>query len=318
VQVAPSANHSANHSWADDVPLAMIRLRTVETDADRERWRQVRLGIVPNERAASVEEMRRAARPDRLLLFAERDGEVVGSGTAGPSDLAGAGYVVPRVLPGVRRQGIGTVLLHRLAEHVSGLGFGIASAGVDDPDSLAFAERFGFAEVDRQVEQVRPIGAEPVPVLPDGVRIVSVAERPELWRVTYERVALEAFEDFAVTAPMHASLEQWETDWINEPASMFVALAGDEVIGTSGLMLDTDQPERAELALTAVRREWRRRGVASALKRWTHAWAARNGISEVYTWTQCGNEDMRRLNTHLGYTTRTESISLRAPLPLSR
>jgi mycothiol synthase len=70
------------------------------------------------------------------------------------------------------------------------------------------------------------------------------------------------------------------------------------------------------LALTAIRREWRHRGVASALKRWTHAWAADNAITEVYTWTQRGNENMRRLNTYLGYTTRTESISLRAPLPL--
>jgi hypothetical protein len=39
---------------------------------------------------------------------------------------------------------------------------------------------------------------------------------------------------------------------------MFVALAGDELIGTSGLMLDSDEPNRAELALTAVRREHRR------------------------------------------------------------
>ena len=52
------------------------------------------------------------------------------------------------------------------------------------------------------------------------------------------------------------------------------------------------------------------------LKRWTHAWAADHGIRELYTWTQRGNDDMRRLNTHLGYQTRTESISLRAALPL--
>ena len=37
-------------------------------------------------------------------------------------------------------------------------------------------------------------------------------------------------------------------------------------------------------------------------------WAAQNGLTEVYTWTQRGNADMRRLNEHLGFVTRTESI----------
>jgi GNAT superfamily N-acetyltransferase len=119
-------------------------------------------------------------------------------------------------------------------------------------------------------------------------------------------------------APLEASIEEWERDWISAPQAMFVAVADGQVIGCAGLMLDTDRPERAENALTAVRREWRGRGVAAALKRTTLAWAAANGIDEVYTWTQRGNDDMRRLNEHLGYVTRTESISVRAPLPLAR
>ena len=297
----------------------MITLRVVEDDADLERWRQVRLAILPGERAPSIEEMRRGARPDQLYLLAEFDGELAGSGLAGQSNLAGRGFVVPRVLAQWRRRGIGTELLFRLAEHVERLGFPHAGAEVDDKESLAFAERFGFTEVDRQVEQVRPIAAdEPEPAVPDSVEIISVAQRPEIWPVVYERVALQAFEDFAVSSPMHASLEQWEAEWITDPASMFVALADGEPIGTAGLMVDDDLPHRAELALTAVRREWRGRGIASTLKRWTHAWGARHGITEVYTWTQRGNENMRRLNTHLGYTTRTESINVRAGLPLSR
>lgn len=297
----------------------MITLSVVRTDDELERWRQIRIAVVPYERAQTVEEMRRGTRPNELRLLAELDGELVGSGVAGPSDLAGRGFVAPRVLKHARRRGVGTELLFRLAEHVESIGFKLAGADVDDRDSLAFAERYGFAEVDRQVEQVRPITDQDIaPTPPDGVEIVSVAERPGIWPVVYQQVALEAFEDFAVTSAMHATAEQWESDWINDPAAMFVALHDGNPIGTSGLMLDDDVPHRAELALTAVRREWRGRGVASTLKRWTHAWAARNGITEVYTWTQRGNEDMRRLNTHLGYTTRTESISTRASLPLSR
>jgi GNAT superfamily N-acetyltransferase len=279
----------------------VITLRVVaDDDHDLEQWRQVRIAVLPHERAASVEEMRRSARPDQLRLLAERDGAVVGSGIAGPSDLAGAGFIAPRVIAPARRQGVGTALLFRLAEHIHGLGFGVARAAVDDKESVKFAERFGFAEVDRQVEQIRPIGDDPYPDLPAGIEIVAVADRPGIWATVYERVAVEALQDFAVTSAMSTTPEQWQTDWINAPEATFVALAGDEVIGTSGLMLDADQPERAELALTAVRREWRGRGVASTLKRWTHAWAAEHGITEVYTWTQRGNENMRRLNTHLG------------------
>ena len=34
-----------------------------------------------------------------------------------------------------------------------------------------------------------------------------------------------------------------------DPAAMFVAVAGNEVIGVAGLMLDSDRPERAEVVL---------------------------------------------------------------------
>src|SRR5262249_27162053 len=116
---------------------------------------------------------------------------------------------------------------------------------------------------------------------------------------------------------LEVSPEQWQRDWITDPDAMFVALAGDEVIGCAGLMPDPDQPHRAEHALTAIRRDWRRRGVASALKRITLHWAATHGFLEVSPWTRRGNDDTRALNTHLGSLTRTESISVRAPLPLA-
>jgi RimJ/RimL family protein N-acetyltransferase len=96
---------------------------------------------------------------------------------------------------------------------------------------------------------------------------------------------------------------------------MFLALYGDEVIGCAGLNRDTDRPERAENALTAVRRTWRGRGIASHLKRRTLHWAALNGLEEIYTWTQVGNSSMLRLNEHLGYVTTRNSITVSRTLP---
>ena len=48
----------------------------------------------------------------------------------------------------------------------------------------------------------------------------------------------------------------------------------------------------------------------------TLAFAAANGVAEIYTWTQTGNEGMRALNERLGYVYRGVSITVRADLPI--
>ena len=88
------------------------------------------------------------------------------------------------------------------------------------------------------------------------------------------------------------------------------------MIGCAGLHRDTDQPERAENALTAVRRDWRGQGVAAHLKRLTLQWAAAHAVRELYTWTQVRNSPMLRLNEHLGYVVGHTSITVTRGLPL--
>jgi mycothiol synthase len=83
-----------------------------------------------------------------------------------------------------------------------------------------------------------------------------------------------------------------------------------------GVDRDTDRPERGENALTAVRRAWRGRGIASHLKRLTLQWAAAQGLREIYTWTQAGNIRMLRLNEHLGYINGQVNITVSRSLPL--
>lgn len=221
------------------------------------------------------------------------------------------------MLPWARRRGVGTALLLELAKRAMQVGFEEAGTNVDDPGSFTFAERFGYREVGRQIEQVLEIGAvPPAPANPpNGVEIVTVADRPELWRQAYDPLALQAFADMALDRPLPATLEQWERDRLAWPEATFLALANGAIIGTAGLQRDADQPERAENALTAVLRSWRGRGIASALKRTTLAFAAANGIREVYTWTQLGNAHMRGLNDRLGYVERDVSISVRDALP---
>ncbi|TCC23052.1 GNAT family N-acetyltransferase [Kribbella speibonae] len=292
-------------------------IRTAITDADYEAWRAVRIAVLPYERCPTLAELRELDRPGRLVVLAEVGGEVVGSGMADRSGDGEREALMPRVHPDFRRRGVGTALLRVLAEHAVAQGYDMAGASVDDEESRLFAERFGFKEANREVEQVRQIGDEPWPAPPTEYTILSVAERPELWAAAYHQVALPTFPDMDHPSALKVSADEWEKEWINDPAAMFVAVAGDQAIGVAGLMLDSDRPERAEVAYTAVRREWRGKSVAATLKRTSMAWAADHGITEIYTWTQRGNDAMRRLNEHLGFTYGITSISLRASLPLS-
>ena len=291
----------------------MIELRAAETDDDLELWRSVRIAVLPNERTASVAELRSGG---SFMLLAFRDGELAGSGSASKSDIGG-GAVTPRVLPAHRRQGVGTALLQQLAWHAEERGYDEVGSMVDDPGSLAFAQRFGFSETGRQVEQVRPVGPdEPWPAVPDGLEVVTVADRPDLLPRLYHELALQAFEDMPTPRKVEITLEEWKAEWLNWPEATFIALAGDEVVGMAGLNFDADQPDRAENTLTAVRRDRRGRGLARMLKETATAWASAHGIREIYTWTQTGNENMRAVNERLGFFTRDMSISVRRALPL--
>jgi mycothiol synthase len=294
-------------------------IRPVETDRDLEAYVAVANAAVPDDIPWNAEKMRerRDRDPRRLYLLAELDGDLVAVGFAGPSDNADRGFVAPRVLPRARRRGIGTALLVRLADHLESLGFETAGAHVDgnDEGSLAFADRFGFEETDRQVEQVRTLGEEPPAQPPPGVTFVTIAERPELLREAHP-LGLQGWADMATTEPVSISLDDWLADEATFPEGSFVALADGEIVGYSGLCRLGDDTTVAEDGLTVVRADWRRRGLATALKRAELAWAAANGIREVITWTQRGNDAMRVANERLGYVYRQVSVNMRGPIPL--
>ena len=298
-----------------------VQVRPVATDADLEAYVAVANAAVPDDIPWNVEKLRerREREPRRLYLLAEHAGEPVAVGFAAPSDNADRGFVAPRVLPAARRRGIGSALLVRLADHLEQLGFEAAGAHVDGNDcgSIAFAERFGFEEADRQVEQVRTLGDEPPAEPPPGVTFVTLSERPELLREAYP-LGVAGWADMATTEPVTISLDDWLADEATFPEGSFVAVADGDIVGYSGLCRLGDAPNLAEDGLTVVRSDWRRRGLATALKRAELAWAAANGIEEIVTWTQRGNDAMRAANEQLGYVYRSVSVNMRGPIPLPR
>src|SRR4030095_13229409 len=95
------------------------------------------------------------------------------------------------------------------------------------------------------------------------------------------------------------------------PGGSIVALADGEGVGYAGLIAWNCDAARREDARSVSGRAWRGRGLAAAMKRRQLAWAAENGLRELVTWTQLGNEAMQHINVGLGYRTRSMSRTVR-------
>jgi mycothiol synthase len=295
----------------------MIALRVVTTPDDLVVWADVKSRVVPNE-PVTAEQLAATDEPGRLLLLAERDGAVAGCGIASPSSFGGRVFVAARVLPEHRRRGVGTELVRALLEHGRALGRDGLTGFVDADDeaSIAFARGLGLDEVDYQLEQVREVSeGEPPPRLPDGLELEPLTgRRAELLEAVWP-VAQQGYEDMPLPGPITVPLATWLRDEATRPDGSFVAYEDGEVVGYAGLGEHANGPATAEHGLTVVRRDRRRRGIARALKRTQLHWASSNGVVELVTWTQRGNEAMQALNVDLGYRNRVRVLTMQGPMP---
>ena len=112
------------------------------------------------------------------------------------------------------------------------------------------------------------------------MRIVSRVEEPDLLEEMYA-IGVQADEDIPGSDGV-MTFEQWRASEIDKPSRRpelcFIALAGSEVVGYAALMVFGDE---AHHGLTATRRDWRRRGVATALKRAEIAAAKKAGFKRL-------------------------------------
>jgi GNAT superfamily N-acetyltransferase len=293
----------------------MIELRVVSTPADLEAWVGVKNTVVPNE-PVTVEQLVATDEPGRLLLLAELDGSLAGSGIAAPSSFGNRAFLAARVLPDRRRCGVGSALVDALAEHGRELGRSGVNAFVDaaDEGSIAFAARLGLREVDYQLEQARIVGTEPVPELPEGIAVDSLAGRREELLEAAWPVAQQGYEELPLPGEVAYSLAIWLRDEATYPGGSFVAYDGCELVGYAGLIERAEGPATAEHGLTVVRRDQRGRGIARALKRSQLHWASTHGVNRLVTWTQKGNEAMQALNASLGYENRSRVLTMQGAL----
>jgi GNAT superfamily N-acetyltransferase len=265
----------------------------------------------------------KASLADHLDLLAQLEGLPVGSAVAAiQPQQPDRVFALVTVLAEHRRLGVATAIYEAISAWARERDLDSIEVPVldNDPESLAFAERRGFVEERREKGVVLELAEiEPPPVEPpDGVEIVTWAERPELARGMYE-VALEAYPD--IPGFEDDKIELFE-DWLahdmqgsgDKPEATFVALADDEVVGYAKFSLTAAQPTTAHHDLTGVKRAWRGRGVARALKATQIGWAKASGYRELRTRNDERNAPIRRLNERFGYEPGIGRIHLRGPL----
>lgn len=275
-------------------------------------------------RAVSMDEVdsfKRSVRTHADLL-AFLDGKAVGSGFVAihPARPAVA-HLELTVRVADRRRGAGTALYRAVSGWCAEQGLDTIDARMesDDEASLEYARGRGFTEIERYGRMVLELAGLDLPAAnpPDGIEIITWAERPDLARGIYD-VAVEAYAD--MPGDETDEMEPYE-DWLAHdmqgsgdlPEATFLALAATEVVGYAKFGLTAAQPTVLFHDTTGVKRAWRGRGVAGALKRAQIAWAQERGYERLITGNEVRNEPIRRLNARLGYVEGPGRVVMRGP-----
>ena len=305
------------HGTGTPDPIVVVR---AHSDDDLNAMIHVRAAADPHSPRPRLDNLRHnlAGNPDLAYFCARVQHAPVGCGFVDVSHASAArAHVV--VTPDARGRGVGTALLAGVSEHAHAAGLAELEGEVraDDAGSLAFFERRGFRRVGGEEAVVLDLAevGDPTAEPPAGVRVVARAEAPDTVEGMYE-VACEAEPDIPGGAPVRP-YEVWRANEIErpsvEPELTFIALAGDEVVGYAILDSLGGEPWHR---LTAVKRAWRGRGIATALKRAQIQAAKKKGFARLVTTNEERNWPMRSINRTLGYLPEPSlsTIVMRGPL----
>ncbi len=299
--------------------LSQLVIAPAETDEDLEALIAVRKIVNPRARpqVANLRHALSSSEAGLVFLVAWLGEEPVACGFVESSTERYAVADVA-VMPDHRGAGIGSALLAEASRLARKLGKDSLQLEVrkSDDASRAFLERRGFEKVGGEEAVSLKLDAEPVvSAPPEGITVVSRRERPDVVEAMYD-VFVEAEQDVP-GAPTGETLEAWRAREIDRPSRSpdlsFVAIAGEEVVGYAVLDVFGDEGHHG---FTAVKRAWRKRGVATALKQAQIESASRMGLDRLITGSEERNTPMQNLNAKLGYRPDAEwSIDeMRGPL----
>ena len=300
-----------------------VSVRACTTPTEHRRSLEIYNTVWPSQAVTEAEVASwHAGMGEHADFLAAVDGEDVGSVAAAVDPTRERTCIaLVTVLPDGRRRGAGSALYSAASRWAAAhelVDMDTRTAG-DDEESIAFALRRGFHEYARETGLELDLRAQPLPAVepPPGIEITTLAARPDAASSVYD-VAMEANPDVPgeegyVPPPREAWLEHRLVRPQTPPEAIFLALAGDEVVGYANLRLDPNGAS-ATHAMTGVKRAWRGRGIARALKATQIAWAKECGLERLHTTNELRNAPMRRVNERLGYRPAVGRVHLRGPL----
>jgi GNAT superfamily N-acetyltransferase len=253
-------------------------------------------------------------------FVAEVDGKVVGGMDVGNSSGAyhprKFGFMV-MVHPDYQRQGIGGQLYDFMRTELAPRDPITLYAGTREtmPDAISFLEKRGFSEVMRHWEShldvnafdQAPFAAEAERAAVSGIVVKSYAELaddPERDRKFHGLIHTLMQDVPSPEPPTEVPFDVWRRRWVEGPNFLpegnLFALDGDKWVGHSGLSKATGD-DRLHTGLTGVVRDYRRKGVAMAMKLRAIAYAKSIGTPTVTTGNATTNEAMLSINEKLGF-----------------
>jgi GNAT superfamily N-acetyltransferase len=286
--------------------MASIREIDPERDADDcvSLLRATQPGVITS-REAWLHRTRSLPARARLRGFvAEVDGRVAGEsyGFLGLFGDDATGICRVAVAEEQRRRGLGRALFDAVDAYLAAAGATSRLARfVENPAGVAFAAALGFREVRAETESTLDLrGLTEGPPGDVDLRPISAIDPRDA-----HRVDLEATRDMPSTEAVDdLSYEDWAELVLAyplfTPEGSFVAYVDGEPAAVSLLVADPESG-RAANWFTGTRRPYRGRGLGSAVKLASIAWAREHGIVELVTDNDETNAPMLAINRRLGF-----------------
>jgi GNAT superfamily N-acetyltransferase len=300
-----------------------VEIRAIRDESDIERVVGITNAVHPDDPITAHEFVSWGEQArERYDLVADDDGAVVGAARAYFESRRPNPWVHIWVPAAERRRGIGSALFAKASTWARSKAYAGFEAWVREgaDESLAFASGLGFEETGRERGLSLDLTAIEAPVVqaPAGIELTTWAEQPELAPGLHEVYAEAAVDIPGEEDEEVEPLEDWLRNDMQSTGDRadgtFVALAGDEVVGYAKFHFSAAQPTRVYHDLTGVKRAWRGRGIAGALKAMQICWAKENGYEELRTSNEERNAPIRKLNQRFGYQPAVGRIYLRGPI----